>query len=92
LALEAQEWKKLGKKLKLGPEALYRDHTEVRFDKETKSKLTASFLVQVFDVSELAEKQEIPRPAYYVGNQTVDSFLYKILFQSIRGLTSRSIE
>ncbi|MBA5259240.1 hypothetical protein, partial [Enterococcus hirae] len=83
LALEAQEWKKLEKKLKLGPDALYKDHIEVRFDKKTKSKLTASFLVQVFDVSELAEKQEIPRPAYYVGNQTVDSFLYQILFQSI---------
>ncbi|HJG02165.1 MAG TPA: hypothetical protein K8V37_08430 [Enterococcus hirae] len=92
LALEAQEWKKLGKKLKLGPEALYRDHTEVRFDKETKSKLTASFLVQVFDVSELAEKQEIPRPAYYVGNQTVDSFLYQILFQSINQFKSMPIE
>ena len=92
LALEAQEWKKLEKKLKLGPEALYRDHTEVRFDKETKSKLTASFLVQVFDVSELAEKQEIPRPAYYVGNQTVDSFLYQILFQSINQFKSMPIE
>ena len=92
LALEAQEWNKLGKKLKLGPEALYRDHTEVRFDKETKSKLTASFLVQVFDVSELAEKQEIPRPAYYVGNQTVDSFLYQILFQSINQFKSMPIE
>ncbi|EMF0533866.1 hypothetical protein H6231_000069 [Enterococcus hirae] len=92
LALEAQEWKKLEKKLKLGPEALYRDHTEVRFDKETKSKLTASFLVQVFDVSELAEKQEIPRPAYYVGNQTVDSFLYQILFQSINQFKNMSIE
>ncbi|NAD56482.1 hypothetical protein GUJ56_01010 [Enterococcus hirae] len=92
LALEAQEWKKLGKKLKLGPDALYRDHIEVRFDKETKSKLTASFLVQVFDVSELAEKQEIPRPAYYVGNQTVDSFLYQILFQSINQFKSMPIE
>ncbi|EMF0218675.1 hypothetical protein NTJ87_000068 [Enterococcus hirae] len=92
LALEAQEWKKLEKKLKLGPEALYRDHTEVRFDKETKSKLTASFLVQVFDVSELAEKQEIPRPAYYVGNQTVDSFLYQILFQSINQFKNMPIE
>ena len=92
LALEAQEWKKLEKKLKLGPEALYRDHTEVRFDKETKSKLTASFLVQVFDVSELAEKQEIPRPAYYVGNQTVDSSLYQILFQSINQFKSMPIE
>ncbi|EOB1378846.1 hypothetical protein GQK92_RS05055 [Enterococcus hirae] len=92
LALEAQEWKKLKKKLKLGPEALYRDHTEVRFDKETKSKLTASFLVQVFDVSELAEKQEIPRPAYYVGNQTVDSFLYQILFQSINQFKNMPIE
>ncbi|EOA3382639.1 hypothetical protein ACH0DZ_001012 [Enterococcus hirae] len=92
LALEAQEWKKLEKKLKLGPEALYRDHTEVRFDKETKSKLTASFLVQVFDVSELAEKQEIPRPAYYVGNQTVDSFLYQILFQSINQCKNMPIE
>ncbi|EOS7888657.1 hypothetical protein EWY07_RS05425 [Enterococcus hirae] len=80
------------KKLKLGPEALYRDHTEVRFDKETKSKLTASFLVQVFDVSELAEKQEIPRPAYYVGNQTVDSFLYQILFQSINQFKNMPIE
>ncbi|NAB94355.1 hypothetical protein [Enterococcus hirae] len=92
LALEAQEWKKLGKKLKLGPDALYRDHIEVRFDKETKSKLTASFLVQVFDVSELAEKQEIPRPAYYVGNQTVDSFLYQILFQSINQFKNMPIE
>ncbi|MDY5309271.1 MAG: hypothetical protein SPG88_04180 [Enterococcus hirae] len=92
LALEAQEWKKLEKKLKLGPEALYRDHTEVRFDKETKSKLTASFLVQVFDVSELAEKQEIPRPAYYVGNQTVDSFLYQILFQSINQFKNMPIK
>ena len=92
LDLEAQEWKKLEKKLKLGPEALYRDHTEVRFDKETKSKLTASFLVQVFDVSELAEKQEIPRPAYYVGNQTVDSFLYQILFQSINQFKNMPIE
>ena len=92
LALEAQEWKKLEKKLKLGPEALYRDHTEVRFDKETKSKLTASFLVQVFDVSELAEKQEIPRPAYSVGNQTVDSFLYQILFQSINQFKNMPIE
>ncbi|EMF0077138.1 hypothetical protein ACIMRQ_000869 [Enterococcus hirae] len=92
MALEAQEWKKLEKKLKLGPEALYRDHTEVRFDKETKSKLTASFLVQVFDVSELAEKQEIPRPAYYVGNQTVDSFLYQILFQSINQFKNMPIE
>ncbi|MGL9824720.1 hypothetical protein IGK78_001888 [Enterococcus sp. DIV1371a] len=92
LALEAQEWKKLEKKLKLGPEALYRDHTEVRFDKETKSKLTASFLVHVFDVSELAEKQEIPRPAYYVGNQTVDSFLYQILFQSINQFKNMPIE
>ncbi|ENZ7246827.1 hypothetical protein EJW94_RS00345 [Enterococcus hirae] len=92
LALEAQEWKKLEKKLKLGPEALYREHTEVRFDKETKSKLTASFLVQVFDVSELAEKQEIPRPAYYVGNQTVDSFLYQILFQSINQFKNMPIE
>ncbi|MBE8832587.1 hypothetical protein G9419_12050 [Enterococcus hirae] len=92
LALEAQEWKKLEKKLKLGPEALYRGHTEVRFDKETKSKLTASFLVQVFDVSELAEKQEIPRPAYYVGNQTVDSFLYQILFQSINQFKNMPIE
>ena len=92
LALEAQEWKKLEKKLKLGPDALYKDHIEVRFDKKTKSKLTASFLVQVFDVSELAEKQEIPRPAYYVGNQTVDSFLYQILFQSINQFTSMPIE
>ncbi|NAB68981.1 hypothetical protein [Enterococcus hirae] len=92
LALEAQEWKKLGKKLKLGPDALYKDHIEVRFDKKTKSKLTASFLVQVFDVSELAEKQEIPRPAYYVGNQTVDSFLYQILFQSINQFKSMPIE
>ncbi|MBE8866234.1 hypothetical protein G9438_00340 [Enterococcus hirae] len=92
MALEAQEWKKLEKKLKLGPEALYRDHTEVRFDKETKSKLTASFLVQVFDVSELAEKQEIPRPACYVGNQTVDSFLYQILFQSINQFKNMPIE
>ncbi|NAB77500.1 hypothetical protein [Enterococcus hirae] len=92
LALEAREWKKLKKKLKLGPDALYKDHIEVRFDKETKSKLTASFLVQVFDVSELAEKQEIPRPAYYVGNQTVDSFLYQILFQSINQFKSMPIE
>ncbi|NAB46779.1 hypothetical protein [Enterococcus hirae] len=92
LALEAQEWKKLGKKLKLGPDALYKDHIEVRFDKKTKSKLTASFLVQVFDVSELAEKQEIPRPAYYVGNQTVDSFLYQILFQSINQFKNMPIE
>ncbi|NAE25755.1 hypothetical protein, partial [Enterococcus hirae] len=92
LALEAREWKKLKKKLKLGPDALYRDHIEVRFDKETKSKLTASFLVQVFDVSELAEKQEIPRPAYYVGNQTVDSFLYQILFQSINQFKNMPIE
>ncbi|EOS8095807.1 hypothetical protein DSH88_RS14335 [Enterococcus hirae] len=92
LALEAREWKKLEKKLKLGPDALYKDHIEVRFDKKTKSKLTASFLVQVFDVSELAEKQEIPRPAYYVGNQTVDSFLYQILFQSINQFTSMPIE
>ncbi|NAA99614.1 hypothetical protein GUI72_06640 [Enterococcus hirae] len=92
LALEAREWKKLKKKLKLGPDALYKDHIEVRFDKKTKSKLTASFLVQVFDVSELAEKQEIPRPAYYVGNQTVDSFLYQILFQSINQFKSMPIE
>ncbi|NAE40703.1 hypothetical protein GUJ13_01015 [Enterococcus hirae] len=92
LALEAREWKKLKKKLKLGPDALYKDHIEVRFDKKTKSKLTASFLVQVFDVSELAEKQEIPRPAYYVGNQTVDSFLYQILFQSINQFKNMPIE
>ena len=92
LALEAREWKKLKKKLKLGPDALYKDHIEVRFDKKTKSKLIASFLVQVFDVSELAEKQEIPRPAYYVGNQTVDSFLYQILFQSINQFKSMPIE
>ncbi|EOS7734094.1 hypothetical protein FK425_RS03000 [Enterococcus hirae] len=92
LALQAWEWKKLEKKLNLCPESLLRAYTGEVFKKKTNSKPTDYFQVQVFDVSELKENQEIPRPAYYVGDQTVDSFLYKILFQSIRGLTSRSIE
>ena len=78
-------WEKMGREVKANPEALYYKK-ELLLKKEENQQKTDYCLLEVFDVSELAGNQEVPKPSYYLKEHTVDDFHYKAIFKSLSEL------
>ncbi|MFS0988262.1 hypothetical protein [Enterococcus durans] len=78
-------WEKMGREVKANPEALYYKK-ELLLKKEENQQKTDYCLLEVFDVSELAGNQEVPKPSYYLKEHTVDDFHYKVIFKSLSEL------